>query len=111
MTAREAYVGKAVDRIEDLRFLTGRGRYVDDRNPEGVLHAAIFRSSVAHGTIRAIDVAAARGLTGVRAVITADDFGAVPKIPLRMEANADLGRFEQTVIAQGKVRYVGEPMA
>ena len=107
----DRYVGKPLDRIEDLRFLTGRGSYVDDQHPQGLLHAAIFRSPVAHGVIRSVDVSAARGMPGVRAVITADDIGAVPKIPLRMEPNPDLARFEQTVIAQGKVRYVGEPIA
>jgi carbon-monoxide dehydrogenase large subunit len=111
MSRRDPYVGRPVERLEDLRFLTGRGRYVDDLRPEGLLHAAIFRSSVAHGLIRSLDVTAARALPGVHAVITASDIDEkVPAIPSRMEPNPDLARFEQPVIAHRKVRYVGEPM-
>ena len=112
MSGRDAYVGQAVERLEDLRLLTGRGQYVDDLTREGLLHAAILRSSVAHGRIRSIDTTAARALPGVHAVITAANIGKhVPTIPLRMEPRPELARFEQPVIAHGKVRYVGEPMA
>ncbi len=111
MSGRDAYVGQAVERLEDLRLLTGRGQYVDDLTREGLLHAAILRSSVAHGRIRSIDPMAARALRGVHAVITAVEIGEhVPTIPLRMEPRPELARFEQPVIAHGKVRYVGEPM-
>ena len=48
-------VGSPVERIEDLRFLRGRGEYVGDLALDGMLDAAILRSSVAHGRIRAID--------------------------------------------------------
>src|SRR5262249_51963503 len=86
--------------------------YVDDVACEGLLHAAILRSSVAHGRIRAIDTRAARARRGVRAVITAPDIGTpVPTIPLRQESLPVFKRFEQPVIALGKVRYVGEPIA
>ena len=55
-------VGSPVERLEDLRFLRGRGQYVDDLAPDHLLHAAILRSAVAHGRIRRIDVTAARAL-------------------------------------------------
>jgi carbon-monoxide dehydrogenase large subunit len=107
-----AFIGSAVERREDLRFLRGRGEYVDDVTRPGLLHAAILRSSVAHGRIRSIDTAAARARPGVHAVITAAEIGnPVPKIPLRQEATPEFMRFEQPVIAEGKVRYVGEPIA
>src|SRR6267378_4435982 len=107
-----AYVGSPVERIEDLRFLRGRGQYVDDLTREGLLHAVILRSSVAHGRIRSIDAAAARARAGVRAVITAAEIGdPVPTIPMRQEPLPALRQYEQPVIAQGKVRYVGEPLA
>ena len=107
-----SFVGSAVERIEDLRFLRGRGQYVDDVTRPGLLHAAILRSAVAHGKIRAIDTAAARALHGVHAVITAADMkGAVPTIPLRQEPLPAFKHYEQPVIAHGKVRYVGEPIA
>src|SRR3954471_24586361 len=87
-------IGSPIERREDLRFLRGRGQYVDDVERAGLLHAAILRSSVAHGRIRSIDTAAARGRPGVHAVITAADLGGpAPKIPLRMEALPAFTRF------------------
>jgi carbon-monoxide dehydrogenase large subunit len=106
------FVGSPVERIEDLRFLTGRGEYVDDVTREGLLHAAIVRSSVAHGRIRSIDVSAALARPGVHAVITGADIGQnIPRIPMRQEPLPEFKRFEQPVIAHRKVRYVGEPIA
>ena len=109
--ASNLFVGSPIERLEDLRFLTGRGQYVDDLASERMLHAAILRSSVAHGRIRAIDTAAARARPGVHAVISAADIGDVPTIPLRHDPTPAIRRFEQPVIATGKVRYVGEPLA
>ncbi len=106
-----SYVGSPIERIEDLRFLRGKGQYVDDVSPPGLLHAAIVRSGIAHGRIRAIDRAAALKRDGVRAVITAADIGSIPTIPLRQEQLDCFKPFEQTVIAAGTVRYVGEPVA
>lgn len=106
------YIGKPVERLEDGRLLAGLGRYVDDLTVPGVLHAAILRSSFAHGLIRAIDSAKALAMPGVRAVITADDFGQdLPHIPIRLEHTDELARFVQPVLARGRVRYVGEPLA
>jgi carbon-monoxide dehydrogenase large subunit len=106
-----SYVGSSIERIEDLRFLRGGGTYVDDVTRPGLLHAVILRSTVAHGRLRAIDGRAALARAGVRAVLTAADIGAVPTIPLRQEQLAAFTPFEQPVIATGKVRYVGEPVA
>ena len=50
-----SYVGSAIERIEDLRFLRGKGQYVDDICLPGLLHAVILRSGIAHGRIRGID--------------------------------------------------------
>ena len=78
-------VGQAVERAEDRRFLLGKGQFADDYEPAGVLHAAILRSSVAHGRIINLDVAAALSLQGVHAVITAKDIGPdIPRIALRL---------------------------
>jgi carbon-monoxide dehydrogenase large subunit len=105
------YIGAPIARIEDERFLTGRGEYVGDLAPEGLLHAAILRSPVAHGRILKIGVVQARAMPGVHVVFTAADIGNVPRIPMRQEPMPELTRFEQPAIAEGKVRYVGEPMA
>ena len=110
--ATNALVGSPIERIEDFRFLKGRGRFVDDLSFEGMLHAAIVRSPLAHGRIRAIDKAAALACPGVHAVITAPDIGlSIPTIPLRQESDPAFQAFEQPVIAHEKVRYVGEPVA
>src|SRR5262245_26982005 len=105
-------VGSPVERLEDLRFLRGRGQYVDDLAPPNLLHAAILRSAVAHGRIRAVETAEACALPGVHAVINAADMGAaVPIIPMRLQPMPELKPVEQPVIADQKVRYVGEPIA
>jgi carbon-monoxide dehydrogenase large subunit len=107
-----SFIGSAIERIEDLRFLRGRGQYVDDVTRPGLLHAVILRSSIAHGNIRSIDSSAARAMPGVHTVITATDIGApLPTIPLRQEPLPAFKQYEQPVIAHGKVRYVGEPIA
>ncbi len=111
MRTANSLIGNPIERIEDLRFLRGRGVYVDDVACEGVLHAAILRSPVAHGRIRGIDARAATARPGVRAVITAADIGAVPTITLRQELLPEFVRYQQPVIAHDKVRYVGEPIA
>jgi carbon-monoxide dehydrogenase large subunit len=112
MTRRDTYIGTPVERIEDLRFLRGRGQYIDDLKRDGLLHAAIVRSAFAHGRIRAIDTAAALAMPGVRAVITAADLGKhLPTIAVRSESQPSLDRVVQPVIARDKVRYVGEPLA
>src|SRR6202040_970510 len=82
MRTVNSFIGSPIERLEDLRFLRGRGEYVDDLAPPGMLHAAILRSAVAHGRIRAIDATAARARPGVT-VITAADIGPVPTIPMR----------------------------
>src|SRR6185295_14347887 len=79
---RNAFVGSPVERIEDFRFLRGRGQFVDDLARDDLLHAVILRSSVAHGRIRGIETGAARTRPGVYAIITAADIGAAIPMPL-----------------------------
>jgi carbon-monoxide dehydrogenase large subunit len=110
--ARNVYVGQEIERTEDFRFLTGRGTFVDDYEPAGLLHAAILRSSVPHGRIAGINAAAALRMPGVYAVICARDIGpTIPRIPIRLAPLAGLEKYLQPVIAVDKVRYVGEPLA
>jgi aerobic carbon-monoxide dehydrogenase large subunit len=109
---KNAFIGSAIERREDLRFLRGRGGYVDDLLPEGLVYAVILRSSVAHGRILSIDTAAALNIRGVHAVITARDMpGGPPIVPMRLQPLPEFKPFEQPVLAHDKVRYVGEPMA
>src|SRR4051794_11874034 len=109
---KNAYIGSAAERREDLRFLRGRGQYLDDLRPEGLLYAVILRSSAAHGLIVSIDASAALKIPGVHAVITAKHMpGGPPFIPMRLQPLPEFKPFEQPVIADKKVRYVGEPIA
>ncbi len=112
MRTVNSLIGSPIERLEDLRFLRGRGEYVDDLARPGLLHAAILRSSVAHGRIRGVDVAAARALAGVQYVITAKEIGnPVPRVPMRLQPLPDFEPFAQPVMAETKVRYVGEALA
>jgi aerobic carbon-monoxide dehydrogenase large subunit len=106
------YIGSPVERTEDRRFLRGGGIYVGDLSRPELLHAVILRSAHAHGHIRSIDTAAALAVPGVHTVITAVDIGCpVPRIPIRLQPLPSLVPYHQPVIAEGKVRYVGEPIA
>jgi aerobic carbon-monoxide dehydrogenase large subunit len=112
MRTVNSLIGSPIERLEDLRFLRGRGQYVDDLARKDMLHAAILRSSVAHGHIRSIEVARARALPGVHSVITAKEIGnRVPRVPMRLQPLPDFERFGQPVIAETRVRYVGEAIA
>jgi len=104
------YVGRSIPRVEDLRLLTGGGRYGADFDIPGQLHARIVRSQVAHGRIRAIDTAAAADRSGVLAVLTAEDVPEV-RIPIRLFATDNANRVLQPPLARGTVRYVGDPIA
>ena len=78
---------------------------------EGQWCAVFLRSPLGHGLIKRIDTSAALALPGVRAVITGADMdGDVPTIPFR-RPNPTIGPYAQPIIARGKVRYFGEPVA
>src|SRR5260370_19761186 len=86
-------IGQPVRRREDLRLLTGKGRYSDDVNLPGQACAAMVRSPHAHALIRAIDTAAARAGPRVLAVLTAEDAkadGLKPLPPIRNRHPADI---------------------
>ena len=111
MRTVNTYIGSPVERVEDYRFLRGEGQYVGDLVREGQWHAAFVRSPVGHGVIRNIDCSAALAWPGVKAVLTAADIeGEIPKIPFR-RPNPTIGPYAQPIIASGKVRYFGEPVA
>lgn len=106
------FTGQPLERREDFRLLKGRGRFVDDLHVDGMLHAAVLRSSWPHGRIVGIDTEAAAALDGVVGVFTHKDFTASLKpIRPRIAALPNFENFLQLPIAADKVRYVGEPMA
>jgi CO/xanthine dehydrogenase Mo-binding subunit len=111
MTAAGKFVGRSVPRLEDRPLLTGRGRFAADISFPGQLHMRIVRSSVAHGRIRAIDVAPAQRSPGVHAVWTFADIMHIPPIGFRLTGLKQLEPYRQRALARDVVRYVGEPIA
>jgi len=106
------HIGKPIQRCEDVRLLTGAGRYVDDVHLEGMLHAAVFRSSWPHGRLRSVGVAEAAAVPGVIGVFTHTNIGALLRpIRPRIAAMPGFENFLQLPLATDKVRYVGEPIA
>ena len=108
---------QGVRRREDLRFLTGTGRFVADILPEGTLHAAFLRAPVAHGVITELDTAEAAALDGVHAILTAEDLksAGVTAGLWAVLAKDRLGREGKAThrppLADGVMRHVGEPVA
>ncbi|MEM2066027.1 MAG: xanthine dehydrogenase family protein molybdopterin-binding subunit [Candidatus Caldarchaeum sp.] len=109
------FIGASITRLEDKRFITGNGMYVDDIKYSDMLHAAVLRSNYAHARILKIDTSKALSLRGVVAVYTADDLGALngplppsvsplPQYPIPYMKT-------HYALAKDKVRYVGEPVA
>jgi len=110
MTTRT--VGARIPRNEDPRLLQGRGCFVDDIQPAGVLHAAVLRSPYAHARIVAIDATRARALPGVALVLTAADLGELDQpTPLLIPNPALTHPRTPRPLAADEVRYVGEPVA
>jgi CO/xanthine dehydrogenase Mo-binding subunit len=99
-------VGRSLPRIEAREKVTGRAEYTHTMRLPGMLHAKIFRSTVAHGRIRSIDTSAARKMPGVLRVVTSDDVRKVIPEPYYGPAFHD-----QPILAIEKVHYVGEPVA
>ena len=103
---------QSVTRVEDLRFLTGMGRYVDDVAPDGALHAVFVRAGVAHGKITALDLNEACAMPGVALIVTADDLVAAGvRIGLAGKVLPNAAAPVRPILAQGRVRHVGEPVA
>jgi carbon-monoxide dehydrogenase large subunit len=108
-------IGAPTKRREDVRFLTGRGRYTDDINLPRQLYAAFVRSQVAHGKLTSVDTSKAEGMPGVVRIFTAKDFAGVGGIPCGWQVTGRDGKVmlepKHPILAEGKVRHVGEPIA
>jgi CO/xanthine dehydrogenase Mo-binding subunit len=99
-------VGRSLPRLEAREKVSGRAEYTHLMQLPGMLHAKIFRSTVAHGRVKSIDASSARQLPGVYAVYTGEDVLKVIPDPYYGPAFHD-----QPILAIGKVHYVGEPVA
>src|SRR5947209_7513812 len=110
-------LGASVKRTEDIRFITGKGRYVDDINRPGQSHAFFLRSPHAHATINAIDIAQAAACPGVVAIFTGADIaadkvgGLICGWMIHSKDGSPMKAGAHPALAQGKVRYVGDAVA
>src|SRR5881394_2956626 len=103
-------------RLEDDRMLTGRGKYVSDWNLPGQAYGHFLRSDRAHAEIVSLDAAAALALPGVLAVITGEDIRGALKslpcaLPVKGRGGMELIHPGRPALAQGRVRFTGEPVA
>ena len=112
---RGDHIGRSLHRLEDRRFLTGQGRYVDDVALPGQLHGVVLRSPHGHALIEGIDAEAARAMPGVSGVFTAadldaDGIGTLPCIA-RVATVAPMIAPPRRALAHDRVRHVGDPVA
>jgi len=105
------WIGQSVRRLEDPPLLLGRGRFAADITFAHQLCMRVVRSHHAHGRIVSVYTAAARAVPGVAAVWTADDIRDIPAIDFREGRIEKLEPYRQPVLATGKVRFVGDPVA
>ncbi|MFI5030851.1 MAG: xanthine dehydrogenase family protein molybdopterin-binding subunit [Reyranellales bacterium] len=103
-------VGRSVPRLEDFRFLTGRGRYVADIAAPGALWGHVLRSPHAHAVIKRIDTAAAADHPGVHGVFTSADMAGLGAMPC-LAAVSPLTVPPRFALAVERVRHVGDPVA
>jgi carbon-monoxide dehydrogenase large subunit len=104
-------IGASVLRKEDAPLITGEGRYVDDIKLPGMAFAAFARSPHAHATIRGIDTSAAEAMPGVVKVLTAANLGLEGGVPCASNPFGGATQPKRPILAEGKVRMVGEPIA
>ena len=111
MSDRAPVVGRSVPRLEDPPLITGSGQFIGDITFPHQLHMRIVRSPYAHAKLRSVDVAAARAAPDVVAVWTGADIASLPPIDFRDPAGEALSPYRQPLLAQDRLRYVGEPVA
>jgi carbon-monoxide dehydrogenase large subunit len=108
-------IGQSVRRKEDARFLTGSGLYTDDVAMPRQSYGYFLRSPHAHANIRSIDTTAAKAAPGVIAVYTGADLTGVNGLPcgwlITGMDGKPMNEPAHPVLAQGKVRHVGDPVA
>jgi len=107
-------LGAPIKRVEDPKFITGNGRYLDDIHLQGMTHLAILRSPYAHANIRSIDTSAAKAMPGVVAVFTGADIPYNP-LPMAWPAGGSAGIQNNVstprVLATDSVKWTGEGVA
>ena len=105
------WIGRPIKRREDLRFLQGRARFVDDIVLPAMAHLVIVRSPHAHARERGVRADDARRAPGVIAVVAARDLTGLQPMPVNPLTEAQVAQVPHPILAGEKVRYVGEPVA
>ncbi|MDY0744903.1 xanthine dehydrogenase family protein molybdopterin-binding subunit [Paucibacter sp. R3-3] len=109
------FIGQSVKRREDARFLTGRGQYTDDIVLPRQTYAFFLRSPYANAKIKGLDIAAAEAAEGVLGIYTGEHFRAVGGLPcgwlITSIDGTPMKEPKHPVLADGKARYVGDPVA
>ncbi|MHA4843617.1 xanthine dehydrogenase family protein molybdopterin-binding subunit [Flavitalea antarctica] len=115
MSTTNGIIGQSVKRVEDKRFVTGKGRYTDDIVLPGQTYASFVRSPYAHAKIISVDVEAARTMPGVVAIFTGADVAEVNGVPCGWQVNFKNGDTmkepKHPLLAVNKVRQTGDPVA
>ncbi|MCL4107152.1 UNVERIFIED_CONTAM: hypothetical protein GTU68_032967 [Idotea baltica] len=110
-----SFIGKSVKRIEDKRFLTGKGKYTDDIKLVGMTHAHIVRSPYAHAKVLSIDTEAAKAHEGVVAVFVGSDIEGIVGVPTGWQVNFKNGDTMKEpahpLLVRDNVRHVGDAVA
>jgi carbon-monoxide dehydrogenase large subunit len=108
----ERWVGRPLARREDVRFVTGSATYLDDLQLADTLHLGFVRSPIAHARVSSIDASGALALQGVAGVVAAPDIGGeVEPFPIATAEGCDVAPVPLPLLADGTVRFVGEPVA
>src|SRR5690606_20697972 len=108
-------IGQSVKRKEDIRFLTGTGQFTDDVPTARPTHACFLRSPHAHASLRSVDTTRARSAPGVLGVFSGEDLEGVNGLPcgwlITSTDGTPMHEPPHPVLARGKVRHVGDPVA
>ena len=108
-------IGQSVRRKEDVRLVTGQGRYTDDIQLANEAHAHFVRSPYPHAVIKGIDIDAVRKVPGVIGVLTADDLGETGTMPVRgvfkSRDGSNIKQSPKALLPKDKVRFPGEAVA
>src|SRR4051794_31452582 len=112
----EPLLGRSINRVEDARFVRGRGRYVADLAVPNALHGIVVRSPHAHARIRSLDVDVARRMPGVAGVfigsdLASDQIGPLPCAVTHIPMTSPLVVPPYHALARDVVRHVGDPIA
>ena len=110
-----SYIGKSVKRVEDKRFVTGKGRYTDDIKLFNMAHAVFVRSPHAHAKIKSVDISAAQSMPGVVAIFTGKDLAEVNGVPCGWQVNFKNGDTmkepKHPLLVHDKVLHMGDGVA